>query len=314
MFADLLVPEKLEQRQLRSIHDLQSEIKGERNTWIEWHPYKQVFALGHPHGVILYDLGCQYSLTLTHIKQQDISVIKWHPYIPMIAVGTKKGVCLWRLFYDSEDASILSKTKPLMEFLPQNDVSTLSFSEDGQLLAIGNYRSGKVILYDIATQESAFVGRFGPGSTELLFANDYLYQAISGGGLIIWETFEWTNTHLQTQGEVHSISPLSGTKLVLFGLRGQDVIYQIQMESQAPSKLLGQVGRGLISFKMEPGGKRLVIRDQQGIAFVGVRQEPLPVLEQIQRVQGTQSVRSYDWSRQGKSVLGLGWPDKITFL
>ncbi|KAJ1974739.1 hypothetical protein H4R34_004607, partial [Dimargaris verticillata] len=71
---------------------------------LAWHPYKQVFALGHAEDVVfIYDLNREswFSSCLVHPFQTSMRALAWKPNSgTTLATACRNGICVWRIRMD----------------------------------------------------------------------------------------------------------------------------------------------------------------------------------------------------------------------
>lgn len=224
-----------------------------------WHKYQQVFAIAHRQDVVfLYDL---YSETwfpqsprgLFHDEQKDITCIEWRPMSSIcLAVGTSTGVCLWKVPFentsDSKDFDSIEQTKftsiksdnlkvgsamlQILKYPGFTNVSTIAWSPDGLLLAVGSSISNSILVWDVAAKTAVSLsGAGGKGTTLLTWNNDgsYLCQSCYGKILRIWETRTWTCQTIPLKEHCHTACWYPDNRTLIFAIKNSEEISGIQM-------------------------------------------------------------------------------------
>jgi len=289
-----------------------------------WHRYQQVFAIAHRQDVVyLYDL---YSETwfpqsprgLFHEEQKDITCIEWRPMSSIcLAVGTSTGVCLWKVPFENTNEStnfdtlgqnpfssiksdVLKVGSAMLQVLKYpgfNHISSLSWSPDGLLLAVGSAITNTIIVWDVAAKTPVSLsGAGGKGTTLLTWSNDgsFLCQSCNDSVLRIWETRTWTCRTIPLKNTCHTACWYPDNRTLIFSVQDSDEISGIQMLWSPPKldytilvqenlgmteaeTISGQkicIGGPIRKLCIDPTGQRLVVnfeeRDNPGCELLGL--------------------------------------------
>jgi hypothetical protein len=180
---------------------------------LEWHPYKQAFALVMKDHLYVYDLSSETWFPragLSHPKMLNVTNVYWNSSgLPMVAALAPTGICLWRFKYpDAEYSDIVplihpeSLPLPIFDFLPCDSPLCLVWSPDARFLVAG-FKS-HISVIDLATKEFTHMKRSFHPTASLLFhpSGDWLVQASLGSELVFWDRF-WNPLKFTTASPCH---------------------------------------------------------------------------------------------------------------
>ncbi|OUM61721.1 hypothetical protein PIROE2DRAFT_62336 [Piromyces sp. E2] len=111
-------------------------------------------------------------------------------------------------------------------------VSSLSWSPDGLLLAVGSAVTNTIIVWDVAAKTPVSLsGAGGKGTTLLTWSNDgcFLCQSCTGSVLRIWETRTWTCRTIPLKNTCHTACWYPDNRTLIFSVKDSDEISGIQM-------------------------------------------------------------------------------------
>lgn len=195
------------------------------------HPGLQKFAVARfDSAVEIYTSSNTSHDILIHELQSDVTDLAWCPTTTnRLAVACSAGVILWET------------TEPAVARLyPGPAVGTISWSPQGDLLAVGALKSNVVRIWDIARSQYSELIR--PGDTlRLLWSPDglRLLQTTTTAIFRVWETCTWTCETWQTPAETCCQTACWGSsgQVLLLSTSKESVIYSLQFQDSQKSVL-----------------------------------------------------------------------------
>ncbi|KAJ3179266.1 hypothetical protein HDU85_004958 [Gaertneriomyces sp. JEL0708] len=319
---------------------------------IAWQQQRSVIAMVHRQDTIhLYDIASEKWFPdppsgLQFEFQKNVSCIEWNPVIStQFAVGSKYGVCLWRLAFDEDSRAtgdrgarpaFLEEGKTcqgwvtLLKFPGFENVSSISWSPDGQYLAAVSGSSGILLVWDVATEVATPVYSAPYDSTSGVWWSpngEYVIQACMES-LRVYETRTWQVEVLRTTQRPHSVCWFHDSKIFMFAMEGDDEVHIWQINNQPPGlgcKKIDRfslrartvrtrtgnemiIGGAIKSMKMDRTGSRLAVNFQgdhlgaELIALLKVGAAPFPKLAHLGFLRGPQ------WQQRTEFNQPPRWP------
>jgi len=192
----------------------------ERVICIAFHPHSLLLAFAvapsdsNAAVVRLYDTAEQQigPLTLVHPFQVDVRTVSWKPHAKdVLLVGCRGGVLAWHLsFFGVEQAACV-----FFQASQRVPVTSISWANQGRVMAAGSKQSTKIHLFDIArpSQHSllkTFTNRHGVNQVQFLADADQCLMVVSSGvgELQLWDLTSNAYSLIPLRAPALQLSPL----------------------------------------------------------------------------------------------------------
>ncbi|KAJ3280766.1 hypothetical protein HDU76_009090 [Blyttiomyces sp. JEL0837] len=198
-------------------------------------------------------------------------------------------------------------------------ITSIAWSPNGTLLAVGSATSPNIVIWDTAFETSTLLSRgTGVGTRKLMWSGNgrYLVQVCVKRTLRVWETDGWNSCELEAAGKGGFVDAvwLSDERSLAFVVEGVARISMLQMSGEPPalnylmhtqSEKLPQlhynvhhqeirVGGPIKCMELDPTGTRMVVTFEgtspgsELISLFGIKFAPIPALDFIGFIRGPQ--------------------------
>ena len=214
-------------------------------------------------------------------NQVAISGIEWQPMSPnTLAVSCSAGICIWTVTRGATDCAGIAPIelvqheggKPAFEMGARSEAlprgmhkhdfsevpawvsslshpshnpagsSTVAWSPDGQMVAVGCAAESNIIVWDVGTEVPTSIKATPAGVTSLAWSpsGNYLLAATTAASVILWETQtwnhrEWTGLAAPCRSACWGKGERAGSEVALFHTWGGKTIHALQTQSYPPS-------------------------------------------------------------------------------
>ncbi|XP_065053268.1 aladin-like [Rhopilema esculentum] len=169
-------------------------------------------------------------------KQNDVTCLAFRPMSSAhIAVGCKSGILFWILDPNTSGVRPGANQHRFLSHAGHHPITSLSWSGDGHLLASGSCADSSVIIWDMFTQRSAALRRYGPGTGFICWSplQDCLFASTLKDLFRIWDVNNWTCerwSNLNGRCRVACWSPCE--RYLLFSVENESSLYYLYFQKQ----------------------------------------------------------------------------------
>jgi len=230
---------------------------------LAWHPHTRKLAVvSRDDCVRVGGNGAKSKPILRHAGQRGISCLSWRPCgSAELAVGCRMGIMVWTL----DPASVVSRlstscVRPLTQ--PGHaPVTSIAWHPSGKLLASASPADPTMMIWSVASEQSAPVRRVSGGGVSLLrwsFDGMKLFAATPGRTFRVWNTKLWKQDRWTLPGVQANVSCAawsSDNNHLVFATNDEPNLYAVSCFSQTDAAVpVLDLSEVLVNFDCNSGG------------------------------------------------------------